>query len=243
MPSRPCFSLNAFCASENGDAFIVLRSSPSLGKRPENSHPKWSNFQGSEHFCSLAGGCNGTGREALDRAQRPVPLLFESSARSAEHRRRQPAQPAVRPYGVIVDAPSLDDSPSLGERGEDVFVEAFVAQPAVERFDEAALGRLAGRNVVTFDAMVLLPPEDGSRGQFGAVVTDQQAGRSRLSTMRSSSRATRVAGVLAPLQVPKMPLAAGWLHEIKYDGYRMHARIDGGDITLLTRKGLDCTIE
>ena len=52
-------------------------------------------------------------------------------------------------------------------------------------------------------------------------------GRSRLSTMRSSSRATRVAGVLAPLQVPKMPLAAGWLHEIKYDGYRMHARIDG----------------
>jgi hypothetical protein len=114
------------------------------------------------------------GREALNRAQRPVPLLFESSARSAEHRRRQPAQPAVRPYGVIVDAPSLDDSPTLGERGEDVFVEAFVAQPAVERFDEAALGRLAGRNVVPFDATVLLPAEDGTGGQFGAVVTDQQ---------------------------------------------------------------------
>ena len=31
----------------------------------------------------------------------------------------------------------------------------------------------------------------------------------------------------------------GWLHEIKYDGYRMHARIDGGDIKLLTRTGLD----
>jgi ATP-dependent DNA ligase len=30
----------------------------------------------------------------------------------------------------------------------------------------------------------------------------------------------------------------GWLHEIKYDGYRMHARIDGGDIRLLTRTGL-----
>ena len=30
-----------------------------------------------------------------------------------------------------------------------------------------------------------------------------------------------------------------WLHEIKYDGYRMHARIDGGKIQLLTRTGLD----
>src|SRR5512147_491290 len=31
---------------------------------------------------------------------------------------------------------------------------------------------------------------------------------------------------------------AGW-HEVKYDGYRMHARIDGRDIKLLTRTGLD----
>src|SRR4026209_2986724 len=35
------------------------------------------------------------------------------------------------------------------------------------------------------------------------------------------------------------PAGAGWLHEFKYDGYRMHARIDGGDIKLLTRTGLD----
>jgi ATP-dependent DNA ligase len=30
-----------------------------------------------------------------------------------------------------------------------------------------------------------------------------------------------------------------WLHEIKYDGYRTHARIAGGKATLLTRTGLD----
>ena len=29
------------------------------------------------------------------------------------------------------------------------------------------------------------------------------------------------------------------VHEIKYDGYRMHARIDGAKIQLLTRTGLD----
>jgi ATP-dependent DNA ligase len=34
---------------------------------------------------------------------------------------------------------------------------------------------------------------------------------------------------------------ADWLHEIKFDGYRMHARLDQGAIRLLTRTGLDWT--
>jgi bifunctional non-homologous end joining protein LigD len=32
-----------------------------------------------------------------------------------------------------------------------------------------------------------------------------------------------------------------WLHELKYDGYRMHARLDHGAVKLLTRTGLDWT--
>ena len=32
-----------------------------------------------------------------------------------------------------------------------------------------------------------------------------------------------------------------WLHEIKYDGFRMHARLDHGDVRLLTRNGLNWT--
>jgi ATP-dependent DNA ligase len=39
--------------------------------------------------------------------------------------------------------------------------------------------------------------------------------------------------------VDEAPPGDGWLHEIKYDGYRMHARIDGGKAKLLTRTGLD----
>ena len=39
--------------------------------------------------------------------------------------------------------------------------------------------------------------------------------------------------------VAEAPKGDGWLHEIKYDGYRMHARIDHGRIKLLTRTGLD----
>jgi hypothetical protein len=39
--------------------------------------------------------------------------------------------------------------------------------------------------------------------------------------------------------VDEAPTGDDWLHEIKYDGYRMHARIDGGPVKLLTRTGLD----
>jgi bifunctional non-homologous end joining protein LigD len=39
--------------------------------------------------------------------------------------------------------------------------------------------------------------------------------------------------------VDEAPMGKEWLHELKYDGYRMHARITGGSARLLTRTGLD----
>jgi bifunctional non-homologous end joining protein LigD len=41
--------------------------------------------------------------------------------------------------------------------------------------------------------------------------------------------------------VDAAPEGDGWLHEIKFDGYRMHARLDRGLVKLLTRTGLDWT--
>lgn len=54
-----------------------------------------------------------------------------------------------------------------------------------------------------------------------------------------------VAPELATL-VAKVPAGAGWIHEIKFDGYRLQARIDHGAsgkarLRLLTRSGLDWT--
>ncbi len=43
------------------------------------------------------------------------------------------------------------------------------------------------------------------------------------------------------LLVEKPPAGDSWLHEIKFDGYRLVASIDGGSIRLLTRTGLDWT--
>ncbi|MBV8790879.1 MAG: DNA ligase D, partial [Pseudolabrys sp.] len=39
----------------------------------------------------------------------------------------------------------------------------------------------------------------------------------------------------------KAPSSDGWIHEIKFDGYRLQARLDQGDVRLLTRKALDWT--
>lgn len=37
------------------------------------------------------------------------------------------------------------------------------------------------------------------------------------------------------------PAGKGWIHEIKFDGYRIQMRIENGQVTLKTRKGLDWT--
>ncbi len=41
--------------------------------------------------------------------------------------------------------------------------------------------------------------------------------------------------------VERPPSGSGWVHEVKFDGYRVQARIEGGRAVLRTRKGLDWT--
>src|SRR5438270_4123548 len=41
--------------------------------------------------------------------------------------------------------------------------------------------------------------------------------------------------------VKAAPDGSNWLHEIKLDGYRMHARLDAGRVQILTRRGNDWT--
>ena len=57
---------------------------------------------------------------------------------------------------------------------------------------------------------------------------------------RAAALPDRIVPQLTQL-VDAAPVGDGWLHEIKYDGYRMMARLDHGDVRLLTRTGLDWT--
>ena len=67
----------------------------------------------------------------------------------------------------------------------------------------------------------------------------QLAGCAALGVVGTTSRPPKWIKPQLTRLVDEAPAGAGWLHEIKYDGYRMHARIDGGKATLLTRTGLD----
>ncbi len=62
----------------------------------------------------------------------------------------------------------------------------------------------------------------------------------RLSTLPRERQPEFVAPQLA-LFAAKPPSEAGWLHELKLDGYRMQARKDGSGVQMLTRTGLDWT--
>ena len=44
-----------------------------------------------------------------------------------------------------------------------------------------------------------------------------------------------------PRLVSETPAGPQWLHEIKFDGYRMQARVESGDVRMYTRRGFDWT--
>jgi bifunctional non-homologous end joining protein LigD len=68
--------------------------------------------------------------------------------------------------------------------------------------------------------------------------------RTSASGRKTTSAEAALPGWVKP-QLTKLveapPDGPDWLHEIKFDGYRMHARLERGDVRLLTRTGLDWT--
>jgi ATP-dependent DNA ligase len=42
-----------------------------------------------------------------------------------------------------------------------------------------------------------------------------------------------------PTRAAKPPAGAGWVHEIKHDGYRLQVRREGDSVRLFTRRGYD----
>jgi len=59
-----------------------------------------------------------------------------------------------------------------------------------------------------------------------------------------AKRIDSIPGFVAPqlcVSVDHPPGGEGWGHEIKFDGYRMQLRVEGGKVSLKTRKGLDWT--
>ncbi|NTE89479.1 DNA ligase D [Agrobacterium rubi] len=66
----------------------------------------------------------------------------------------------------------------------------------------------------------------------------------RPKAAKSNNTETAMPNFIAPQlceSLTRPPAGKGWIHEIKFDGYRVQMRVVGGEVTLKTRKGLDWT--
>jgi len=87
---------------------------------------------------------------------------------------------------------------------------------------------------------------DSSKGQAAEERAAKSAPRPRA---RAPKTATRKPSATLPDFIPpqlctavdRPPNGPGWVHEIKFDGYRIQLRVADGRVTLRTRKGLDWT--
>jgi bifunctional non-homologous end joining protein LigD len=80
-----------------------------------------------------------------------------------------------------------------------------------------------------------------ARPQAGAVRDDEANGRGAQRDGRAPATIPSTVPLSLATLVEESPEGDDWLHEIKYDGYRIAARVDGGDVRLFSRNGLDWT--
>lgn len=78
----------------------------------------------------------------------------------------------------------------------------------------------------------------------GAALKRGTGARTKATTATSAKKVAEMPDFVAPqlcTPVERPPAADGWCHEIKFDGYRVQLRVEDGEATLKTRKGLDWT--
>jgi len=72
----------------------------------------------------------------------------------------------------------------------------------------------------------------------------RKSARKKATTATTAKKVSAIPDFVAPqlcTSVERPPAGDGWCHEIKFDGYRVQLRVEDGNATLKTRKGLDWT--
>src|SRR5712675_2440895 len=107
----------------------------------------------------------------LVRVAQPIACCGEVSGIS---RRGEIAQRRVWTLLVVIVSPVCDLDPGMIEAEEQALIEKLVPHPAIEALTEAVLHGFARRDEVPGNAILLRPGEHGVRGEFGAIVRDDQ---------------------------------------------------------------------
>ena len=137
------------------------------------------------------------------------------------------------------------DDAARGSRGKDILDERPLSAVTGRSIEEIAAGKgskrvwhsnRAGGRVAAKKSRKAGPLSQHARAKaFTAAITRKRSGgtaKSHLPAFVPPSLATLHSAA---------PNGTEWLHEIKFDGYRIEARLDRGKVRLLTRKGLDWT--
>ena len=102
--------------------------------------------------------------------------------------------------------------------------------------DKGGAQSLQGKSGKAFDAAMTAAAKHNARtGKEG------RAGAGNSKTRPATGRLPRFEPVQLATLVDDVPTGHGWMHEIKYDGYRLLAAANGDDVRLYTRSGLDWT--
>ncbi|HMG79467.1 MAG TPA: DNA ligase D [Xanthobacteraceae bacterium] len=138
------------------------------------------------------------------------------------------------------------DEAARAPRGKDILEEEPLSVATGRSIEEIAAGK--GKKRVWHSNRDAKAPakQKVPLGKPEAKPRARAKAATKTSAQKKSSRAAHdrlpdfVPPSLATLH-SAAPRGAEWLHEIKYDGYRIQARLDHGKVRLLTRKGLDWT--
>jgi bifunctional non-homologous end joining protein LigD len=135
--------------------------------------------------------------------------------------------------------------PRRGEKSEAWLLikaeDEFARHPGdAEITDEETTSRISGQTNEELAAAGALRVDHEARGRAGKRRKMLLPDIGKIAGARKGLLPAFLEPSLAAL-CDKPPSGANWIHEIKHDGYRIQARIDGNKVRLLTRHGLDWT--
>ena len=61
----------------------------------------------------------------------------------------------MRPYGVVMNMPGVDDSPCMGQADEPLLVQAFISEPPLKLSTKAFCAGFPGSRTRTYDARIV----------------------------------------------------------------------------------------
>ena len=107
---------------------------------------------------------------------------------------------------------------------------------------------LAGNNHAPPDATWNTNKGSGTESRAAKAVSHKPARKAAGSKQLSRKPRSHVCHLMPEFIAPELcklvdrpPSGAGWVHEVKFDGYRIQARVEDGQAVLRTSKGLDWT--